>query len=100
MVSLGYKRSRFFCDLFINEKARLEATLYRYEVPQGVASKMLEATVLELIYKGESVEAPGDWMLSKIRNQCRRYWVGRRHRLWANLDEAFPGDRLPYAQRS
>jgi hypothetical protein len=94
MVSLGYKRSRFFCDLFIHEKERLEAVLARYEVPPVVASRLLAEVVLELIYKGETVDTPGDWMVSKIRNQCRRFWVDRRRSLWATLDEAFPGDSV------
>ena len=100
MVSLGYKRSRFFCDLFNNEKTQLEATPHRYVVPRRIAFRSHEATVLQLFYKGESVEAPGSGWVSKIRNSCRRSWVGRGVRWGANRDEAFPGDRLPYAQRS
>ena len=100
MVSLGYKRSRFFCDSLNNEKAQLEATPHRYVVPGKAAFTSLEATVLRLFYNGESVETPGSGWVSKIRNSCRRSWVGRKVRPGANRDEAFPGDRLPYAQRS
>ena len=69
----------------------LEAVLRRYEIPAGDAGSLLEETVLELIYQGESAEDPATWLLAKLRHKCRKYWVDQHRRVGQAVLRVFPG---------
>ena len=90
MTAADYKTFEHFGTLFLERRPRLEATLRRYQVPHQEARGLLEETVLELIYKGESVGEPGLWLESRLTHKCRRFWVQRRHRFARAMGRAFP----------
>lgn len=69
-------------DVFIASRQDLERVLRRYEIPASAAAPLLEETVIELLYKAETVEDFAGWLCARLRNQCRRYWVDRRRRFF------------------
>jgi DNA-directed RNA polymerase specialized sigma24 family protein len=68
-----------YSDLFRALRPRLEAVLRRYEIPGRDAAELLEEAVMEWIYKAERSADPAAWLVTKLRDKCRRYWVARRH---------------------
>lgn len=76
----------FFECLFSEVRPSLEKTLLRYEVPPSEVYELLEETVLEFIYKGEAAGDPARWLVSNLRNRCRRYWVSQRREFFRALE--------------
>lgn len=92
-VTYAYHRRNFaFLESFYaSSRPALEEVLRRYEIPSSDASSLLEATVLELIYRGESAEEPAGWLLATLRHKCRKHWVDQRHRVTQAVQRVFPG---------
>jgi hypothetical protein len=90
MMSPDRKTFSYFWNLFNETRPQLEEVLRRYEIPPGAAGPLVEETVLEMIYKGERVEDPVPWLVSRIRTKCRKYWVARRRLFFETIDRAFP----------
>lgn len=89
MMSPGRKDFSYSWNLFQHLRPQLEELLRRYEIPPSEAGTLLEETVLELIYKGERVEDPAPWLVSRARNKCRKYWVTRRRAFSVAMGKTF-----------
>jgi hypothetical protein len=100
MTRADCKTFEYFGKIFVDDRQRLETILRRYEVPPHEASGLLEETVLELIYKGGSAEAPTVWLESRLTHKCRRYWVARRRLFARAVARVFPVPSADHGTRA
>ena len=75
--------------LFAALRPDLEKVLRRYQIPAGEAGGLLEAVVIDLIYKGGEIEDPTRWLVARLRRSCRQFWITRRRRLVQAVGRVF-----------
>lgn len=61
--------------------------LVRFRVPAQDAEDLLQDTLLVFLTKRPSINAPGAWVLSALKNRCLVYWRSRRRKLLEAIDD-------------